>query len=68
MKTIRCVGLPLGGSKAEITASQVATWQTGVPLPVSFTQGTPVHNPVLYDGDEHARKPGSRLLTLDCYL
>ena len=51
MKTIRCVGLPLGGSKAEITASQVATWQTGVPLPVSFTQGTPVHNPVLYDGE-----------------
>jgi formylmethanofuran dehydrogenase subunit B len=51
MKTIRCVGLPLGGSKAEITASQVATWQTGVPLPVSFTQGTPIHNPVLYDGE-----------------
>lgn len=50
MKTIRCVGLPLGGSKAEITASQVATWQTGVPLPVSYTQGTPVHNPILYDG------------------
>ena len=50
MNTVRCVGLPLGGSKAEITASQVATWQTGVPLPVSFTQGAPVHNPVLYDG------------------
>jgi len=50
MKKVRCVALPLSGSKAEITAHQVATWQTGVPLPVSFAQGTPVHNPVLYDG------------------
>ena len=50
MKNIRCVGLPLGGSKGEITASQVATWQTGVPLPVSFSQESPIHNPVLYDG------------------
>ncbi|QMU61081.1 MAG: hypothetical protein GKR92_04940 [Gammaproteobacteria bacterium] len=50
MKDVRCVGLPLGGSKGEITASQVATWQTGVPLPVSFTQESPIHNPVLYDG------------------
>jgi formylmethanofuran dehydrogenase subunit B len=50
MKEIRCVGLPLGGSKGEITASQVATWQTGVPLPVAFMSGTPVHDPVLYDG------------------
>ena len=50
MKKVRCVALPLGGSKGEITANQVATWQTGVPLPVSFTQETPIHNPVLYDG------------------
>ena len=50
MKEIRCVGLPLGGSKGEITASQVSTWQTGVPLPVAFMSGTPVHDPVLYDG------------------
>ena len=50
MNKVRCVALPLGGSKAEITASQVTTWQTGVPLPVLFTQGTPIHNPVLYDG------------------
>ncbi len=50
MKEIRCVGLPLGGSKGEITASQVATWQTGVPLPVAFMSGTPVHDPLLYDG------------------
>lgn len=50
MKTHRCVGLPLGGSKGEITASQVATWQTGVPLPISFTTGVPVHDPLLFNG------------------
>lgn len=50
MKKVRCVALPLGGSKGEVSASHVATWQTGVPLPVSFTQGAPTHNPVLYDG------------------
>ncbi|NNC68268.1 MAG: formylmethanofuran dehydrogenase subunit B, partial [Gammaproteobacteria bacterium] len=50
MNKVRCVALPLGGSKGEVTASQVATWQTGVPLPVSFTQDSPIHNPVLFDG------------------
>ena len=50
MKDHRCVGLPLGGSKGEITASQVVTWQTGVPLPVSFATGVPVHEPLLYNG------------------
>ena len=50
MKTHRCVGLPLGSSKGEITANQVTTWQTGVPLPVSFTTGIPVHEPLLYNG------------------
>jgi len=50
MKQVRCVALPLSGSKAEITANQVATWQTGVPLPVCFANNTPVHNPVLFDG------------------
>ena len=46
----RCVGLPLGGSKGEITANQVATWQTGVALPVAFMTGIPTHDPVRYDG------------------
>ena len=50
MQQVRVVGLPLGGSKGEVTANQVATWQTGVPLPISFTSGVPIHNPVLYDG------------------
>ena len=55
MKDVRCVGLPLSGSKGEITANQVATWQTGVPLPVAFTTGVPVHNPVLFDGSNMLR-------------
>lgn len=50
MNNIRCVGLPLGGSKGEITANQVCTWQTGVALPVSFMEGIPKHDPLLYDG------------------
>ena len=50
MKNIRCVALPLGGSKGEVTANHVATWQTGAALPISFAQGTPIHNPVIYDG------------------
>ena len=50
MTQVRCVGLPLGGSKGEITASQVATWQTGVPLPVAFMTGVPIHDPLLYNG------------------
>ena len=50
MLTKRCVGLPLGGSKGEISANQVATWQTGVALPVAFMSGVPVHDPVRFDG------------------
>ena len=50
MQDVRCVGMPLGGSKGEITASQVVTWQAGVPLPVAFMSGVPQHDPVLYNG------------------
>ena len=50
MLSNRVVGLNLGGSKAEITANQVATWQTGMPLPIAFINGAPSHNPILYDG------------------
>jgi formylmethanofuran dehydrogenase subunit B len=50
MKDVRCVGLPLGGSKGEITANQVITWQMGVPLPVSFASEVPEHQPLLYCG------------------
>ncbi len=46
----RVVGLTLGGSKAEITANQIATWQMGIPLPIAFMNGAPNHNPNLFDG------------------
>ena len=50
MKDVRCAALPLGGSKGEITANQVVTWQMGVPLPVSFANGIPEHQPTMYCG------------------
>lgn len=49
-KEVRCVGLPLGGSKGEVTANAVATWQTGSPLPVAFMGDAPTHDPVLFNG------------------
>lgn len=51
MSKVRCVGLPLSGSKGEITANHVATWQTGVPLPIAFMDGVPKHNPIRYNGN-----------------
>ena len=50
MQDVRVAGLPLGGSKGEITANQVVTWQMGVPLPVSFANEIPEHQPMLYCG------------------
>ncbi len=68
MADVRCVGFPLGGSKAEITASQVVTWQTGVPLPVGFMTGTPVHDPLLYDGANILKnKEADALIWLSTY-
>ena len=68
MKKVRCVGLPLSGSQAEITANQVVTWQTSVPLPISYANGTPVHNPVLFDGAKMlANKETDCLLWISTY-
>ena len=50
MRHQRCVGLPLSGSKGEVSANQVATWQSGVALPVAFMNGIPTHDPVRFDG------------------
>ena len=50
MSKVRCVGLPLGGSKGEVTANQVTTWQTGIALPVAYMSGVPIHDPSRYDG------------------
>lgn len=33
--------LPLGGSDADLTAQQVTTWQTGFPVRVDFSSGSP---------------------------
>jgi formylmethanofuran dehydrogenase subunit B len=49
-KEVRCVGLPLGGSKAEVSANQVVTWQTGSSLPVAFMGDAPTHDPVINSG------------------
>lgn len=47
-ESIRCTGLPLGGSKGQITANQVCTWQTGLPLRTRFIDHAPEHNQELY--------------------
>jgi formylmethanofuran dehydrogenase subunit B len=41
--------LPLGGSDGDLTFTQVATWQSGYPLRVSFASGTPEYDPVRFD-------------------
>ena len=64
MKTQRCVGLPLSGSRGEITANQVSTWQTGFPLPVAFSSGAPEHNPVIYNAETMLTNSEADLLTL----
>ncbi len=69
MRQVRVVGLPLGGSKGEVSANQVATWQTGVPLPVSFTTGVPIHDPALYDAKMMLHnKEADSLLWISTYL
>lgn len=45
----RSSGLPLGGSNSGISANQVCTWQSGVPLRSSFAQGCPQHDALLFD-------------------
>lgn len=49
-KTTRSSGLPLGGSNGGISANQVCTWQSGVPLRTSFATGQPQHDALLFDG------------------
>ncbi len=42
----RAAGLPLAAGDNAIGANQVATWQTGVPLPLGLAAGIPDHDPV----------------------
>jgi formylmethanofuran dehydrogenase subunit B len=41
----RAAGLPLSAPDNVIGANQVATWQTGVPLPLGLVAGVPEHEP-----------------------
>ncbi|MGF1643445.1 MAG: hypothetical protein ACFCUJ_07355 [Thiotrichales bacterium] len=53
----RAAAMPLGGGLGGVTAQQVCTWQTGVPLRSVFASGAPVHDPWRHDG--------SRMLAAD---
>jgi formylmethanofuran dehydrogenase subunit B len=46
----RAAGLPLAGPDNVIGANQLASWQTGVPLPLSLSAGLPDHDPVGWSG------------------
>ncbi len=50
-QTTRCSGLPLGGKNGDQTAIQVCGWQTGYPLRVRFSRGTPEYDPYLNAGE-----------------
>jgi formylmethanofuran dehydrogenase subunit B len=42
--------LALGGSDGDLTLAQVATWQSGYPLRLSFASGAPEYDPVRFTG------------------
>jgi formylmethanofuran dehydrogenase subunit B len=44
-ETTRFAVLPLAGNDADLTASQVITWQSGYPVCVNFAGGTPDYDP-----------------------
>jgi formylmethanofuran dehydrogenase subunit B len=44
-ETTRFAVLPLAGNDADLTASQVITWQSGYPVRVNFAGGTPDYDP-----------------------
>lgn len=60
--------LPLGGSDGDLTLAQVATWQTGYPLRVSFASGAPEYDPVRFAGHRLlARKEADALLFISAF-
>jgi len=46
--TTRFSGLPLGGTDGDVTAHQVITWQSGLPLRTRFTRTGPKYDPHRY--------------------
>jgi formylmethanofuran dehydrogenase subunit B len=60
--------LPLGGSDGDLTLAQVATWQTGYPLRVSFASGAPEYDPVRFAGHRLLeRKEADALLFISAF-
>jgi formylmethanofuran dehydrogenase subunit B len=55
-RTIRFSALPLGGRNGDLTATQVATWQTGYPLRVGFGLNGPEYEPHLNRGEAVAER------------
>lgn len=45
--------LPVAGPRADVTATQVTTWQTGFPLRVNFTGGAPAYDVPLPSPAQH---------------
>ncbi|HID80997.1 MAG TPA: formylmethanofuran dehydrogenase subunit B [Chromatiales bacterium] len=60
--TTRSSGLPLGGSNGSISANQVCTWQSGIPLRSSFAQGQPQHDALLFDSQRLLKNAEADLL------
>ncbi|HEX7812739.1 MAG TPA: hypothetical protein VF460_12590 [Burkholderiales bacterium] len=48
--------LPVAGLRADVTATQVTTWQTGFPLRVSFAEGPPAYDVPLPSPARHAEQ------------
>lgn len=58
----RAAGLPLAAGDNIIGANQVATWQTGVPLPLSLMAGVPDHDPASWRTDALLARDGADAL------
>jgi formylmethanofuran dehydrogenase subunit B len=58
----RAAGLPLAAADNVIGANQVATWQTGVPLPQSLMAGIPDHDPARWRADALLARHGADAL------
>ncbi len=49
-RTVRCVAMPLGGSRGDISFYHVATWQCGYQNRISFAAGFPQYDILRFDG------------------
>jgi formylmethanofuran dehydrogenase subunit B len=58
----RFSALPLGGGNGDLTAAQVATWQTGYPLRIDFGRGYAHYDPFAYDASALLKRGEADLL------